>query len=140
MKAPVSSFSRIGLPLLAITPLVLGGCGSMAVTQTEEVPYRQSVEQVCKSDLEKYCAKIEPGQGRIERCFAAHHDQLTLDCRMLIQSPEESARTCKGDAAKFCAGVKPGDSRILDCLEANREQLTPECRSVVKLQLMDWEA
>ena len=139
MTAPLFMLSRTSLPLLAIIPLVLGGCGSTGVAKTEEVPYRQSVEQVCKSDVEKYCAKVEPGQGRMKQCFDAHKDKLTLDCRMLMQSPEESARTCEGDVAKFCAKVKPGDGRILDCLEAKREQLTPECRSVVKLQLMDWD-
>ena len=139
MKAPVFILSHAGLPLLAIILWVLGGCGSTGVVQTEEAPYRQSVEQVCKTDLEKYCAKVKPGQDRIKRCFATHQDKLTLDCRMLFQSPEESARTCKGDVARFCAQVKPGDGRVLACLEANREQLTPECRSVVKLQLMDWD-
>ena len=90
--------------------------------------------------MEKYSAKVDPGQGRMKQCFDTHKDTLPLDCRMLMQSPEESARTCQGDVAKFCAKVKPGDGRILDCLEAKREQLTPECRSVVKLQLMDWDA
>ena len=140
MKGPVFLLSHAVLPLLAIIPIVLGGCSSTGVVQTKEAPYQQSVEQVCKSDLEKYCAKVKPGQDRIKRCFAAHQDKLTLDCRMLLQSPEESARTCKGDVAKFCAEIKPGDGRVLDCLEAKREQLTPECRSVVKLQLMDWDA
>lgn len=132
--------NRAGPLLLAIIPLVLGGCGSTGMTQTKEGPYRQSIEQICKSDVEKYCAKVDPGQGRMKQCFDTHKDKLTLDCRMLMQSPEESARTCQGDVAKFCAKVKPGDGRILDCLEAKREQLTPECRSVVKLQLMDWDA
>lgn len=140
MKAPVFMLNRAGPLLLAIIPLVLGGCGSTGMTQTEEGPYRQSIEQICKSDVEKYCAKVDPGQGRMKQCFDTHKDKLTLDCRMLMQSPEESARTCQGDVAKFCAKVKPGDGRILDCLEAKREQLTPECRSVVKLQLMDWDA
>jgi len=131
---------RAGLPLLATILLILGGCGSTTEARKAKAPYRQSVEQVCQSDLEKYGPHVKFGQARMKPCFNAHKDGLTLDCGMIMQTPKDSAHTPEGDVARFCAEVKPGDGQVIGCLEAKREQLTPECRRVVKRQLMDWEA
>jgi hypothetical protein len=37
--------------------------------------------QACKSDIEKACKTIPPGQGRVLSCLKGREDQLTPECR-----------------------------------------------------------
>ncbi len=38
------------------------------------------VKQACTADIEKFCRGIEPGEGRIARCFEEHAPELSPAC------------------------------------------------------------
>lgn len=49
---------------------------------------RQDVEAIfvsCYEDQKKYCADIEPGQGRVMRCMREHREQLSDKCRSEVE-------------------------------------------------------
>lgn len=40
----------------------------------------------CKADFEKYCPGVQPGGGRIVECLSAHLDELTPQCRSVVEA------------------------------------------------------
>lgn len=54
-----------------------------AITQV-----RQDAEAIfvsCHEDQNKFCADVEPGQGRIMRCMREHREQLSDQCRSEVE-------------------------------------------------------
>ena len=89
-------------------------------------------EHPCKADVEKFCAGLQPGQGRIVQCLAQHEADLSPECRQKRDSfreqMEEVRAACEGDVKKFCAGVQPGGGRIARCLQQHTNELSDACR------------
>jgi hypothetical protein len=44
---------------------------------------------VCRDDVQKLCAGIERGGGRIRDCLASQKDKLSEDCRKRIERRSE---------------------------------------------------
>ena len=40
----------------------------------------------CKPDFQKLCGDIKPGGGRIMECLGSKYDQLSEDCKKLVDS------------------------------------------------------
>jgi golgi apparatus protein 1 len=37
--------------------------------------------EACRGDVDKICAKVEAGEGRVHECLREHRGQLTEPCR-----------------------------------------------------------
>lgn len=49
---------------------------------------RQAVN-ACRSDIDKLCAKTQPGQGRIAACLAANKTSVSQSCVQAVQTLQE---------------------------------------------------
>jgi hypothetical protein len=45
---------------------------------------RAAIKKACKADVEKNCANIEPGGGRIEACLKDHFADVSDGCKETI--------------------------------------------------------
>ena len=45
---------------------------------------REAIDS-CKSDTQKFCANVKPGQGRVAACLKAHEDRLSPECRKTFE-------------------------------------------------------
>lgn len=63
----------------------LGGMGRQAGSETD----------ACRADMQKYCAGIEPGQGRIRACLREHINQVAEECKIVLMAsaPPPTAAT-----------------------------------------------
>ncbi len=55
----------------------------------------EEAKQICSKDIEKFCAGVKPGGGRLIKCLKPHMDELTPACREELQS-----FAAKGSAVK----------------------------------------
>ncbi len=89
----------------------------------------QNVSKACKSDFEKLCPGVEPGQGRILACLNGKTDQLSQGCKDDVSKRLTSLyKACRPDAQKLCAGTEMGGGKILQCLADNESSLSKSCK------------
>lgn len=43
--------------------------------------HHKEVKEACHEDVEKLCAAVEPGKGRIKKCMLEKKDQLSEGCK-----------------------------------------------------------
>jgi hypothetical protein len=55
----------------------------------------EEAKHICAKDIEKFCAGVKPGGGRLIKCLKPHIDELTPACREELKS-----FTAKGAAVK----------------------------------------
>ncbi len=41
----------------------------------------EEAKQACAKDIEKFCADVTPGGGRLMKCLKPHLNELTPECR-----------------------------------------------------------
>jgi len=90
----------------------------------------------CKADVDKFCAQVKPGGGRIVQCLKQNEAQLSDSCkeRMKMAQAEmkEIKDACADDVQQYCAGMKPGGGRIAHCLKAHQDKLSAECKTALE--------
>jgi hypothetical protein len=121
---------------LAILPLLITGA-------TAGQDLVETVSNGCKMEIEKYCAQVTPGEGRVLACLFAHEDKLTAKCEYALYDAAVQleravaalsyvANECDADLEKFCGSIAPGEGRLLECLEKHDKQVSGRCKAAVK--------
>jgi hypothetical protein len=68
---------------------ITDGCGSVldeVVLQTElSADNLREAGNACRSDINKFCANIQPGQGRITTCLTANKTAVSASCGEAVQ-------------------------------------------------------
>jgi hypothetical protein len=90
----------------------------------------------CKGDIEKFCAGIEKGEGRIMKCLHDKRDQISEECKAQAEKMKEAMsdirEACQEDVVKFCSEVKPGKARIMNCMKEHKADLSDGCKAVME--------
>ena len=85
----------------------------------------------CAADIEKFCANVPTGGGRIQACLKEHEKELSPECGARHDDLEKDmgrlAASCRYDISRFCWDVSPGRGRVARCLERHRSDLSPVC-------------
>jgi uncharacterized membrane protein len=63
---------------IAATALALSTGGAMAQTAAER--------EACQADYEKFCPGVQQGGGRVLECLSKHLDQLTPQCKSVVEA------------------------------------------------------
>lgn len=97
-----------------------------------------TVKNGCKTELESYCAKVTPGQGRVIACLYAYGDKLSGRCEYALYDAAAQlervvaaltyvANECDEDIDEFCDKVEAGEGRIATCLKENSSKISKRC-------------
>lgn len=93
----------------------------------------QAFADPCREDVQRLCADITPGDGRIVACLKSKEDKLSPACKARFDEGkkrlEQARQACAGDVQKFCKDVQAGQGRLLTCLKNNYEGLSQECKN-----------
>jgi hypothetical protein len=93
-------------------------------------------DRPCRADIEKFCADVKPGGGRVAECLRKHHTELSPACKARGQEVRERVHeiheACQDDAAKYCKEVKPGEERIHACLQKHDKDVSAACKAAMK--------
>jgi hypothetical protein len=101
------------------------------------------VAQACQADMDKYCANVTPGEGRLLNCAAAYRDQLSDQCTgaivaaaMIIEDitylAVDVAQACETELDTWCGDVEVGEGRVLACLDEHDDELSEACDDVLE--------
>ena len=98
----------------------------------------------CRGDVQRFCAGIELGGGRIVRCLEDNAAKLSAGCKQAIgasgaatgatQAGGESggAKTaCRGDAMRFCSDAIGDQEKMKRCLQSHAAQLSDGCKTAI---------
>ncbi len=50
----------------------------------------QALRTYCKADVERLCANVQPGEGRIKACLMANKEQMSVGCAQALQKLKQS--------------------------------------------------
>jgi hypothetical protein len=64
---------------MKILTLLLGTATLLAVTPASAQDAR-TIARACAGDIERLCAGVPPGEGRIKACIKAHITELSAPC------------------------------------------------------------
>ena len=133
-----TAFGRQPGPLARVALLALGACalalGMANAGETDAVEGRRErggkLGSACQADLEKLCPDVEAGRVRVE-CLWNHQDDLSSECRALIEEKREGARAHEGSCREEMRALCPdasGRDEMRQCMSEKREELSEECR------------
>ena len=122
--------------VLAILPLGISAANA-------EQNLVETVANGCKTEIEKYCAQVTPGEGRVLACLYSHGDKLSAKCEYALYDAAVQleravaalsyvANECDADLDKFCQSVAPGEGRLIQCLEKNEKNVSARCNNALK--------
>jgi Golgi apparatus protein 1 len=95
------------------------------------------VEDACAADIDFFCGKVTPGEGRLALCMRAHEDQLSRGCRFGVyrvarnigQFAQRTAEACWQEVRALC-----GDAdRIGPCVAQKKGSLSPSCADITTM-------
>jgi hypothetical protein len=103
----------------------------------------KSVEDGCKAEMDKYCAMVTPGEGRVLACLFSYQDKLSNKCEYALYDAAVQleravaaltyvANECDDDLEEFCSTVAPGDGRLKECIDKNIAKVSDRCKSAMK--------
>jgi len=76
---------RIALCLMAHEDKISDGCFGAVFDAADDIELAMNkilrAAEVCDSDIEKVCGKVEPGEGRIAQCLVKNKAKLTSACQ-----------------------------------------------------------
>jgi Cysteine rich repeat len=124
---------------LGVYLFILGGLLLLVAPAMAQQNLIETVANGCKAEIEKYCASVTPGEGRMLACLYAHEDKLSGRCEFALYDASVrlerataalsyAANECSADIKKFCGRVETGEGRILECLQKNDAQVSNRCK------------
>ena len=113
---------------------------------------RADIMTTCPSEISRYCADVQKGEGRIVACLVGQMGKLGGACRADVEAQGPMApgfvrvifnpafraslpEACTQPAAQLCRGMKPGDGRVFACLYARSDRVPKACSAAAQVAL-----
>jgi Cysteine rich repeat len=98
----------------------------------------QAIEGACAADVNKFCANVTRGEGRVLVCMQAHDDQLSRGCQMslyrasrnlerALNRVERIADACGNELEAQCGNA----DRIGQCVMEKAASFSQPCQNVI---------
>ena len=118
-----------------VTTMVLTVSAAVAQTGgTVRDPGGAKLRAACVYDLQRFCANVQPGGGRLVQCLSSHTPELSEACGTMIANARGGTKlraACGDDLQRFCADVRPGGGRLVQCLSSHAPEVSPACGNTI---------
>lgn len=115
--------------------------GTSAIAGNDDLV--QIVQDGCKAELDKYCAMVTPGEGRVLACLFSYQDKLSNRCEYALYDAAAQleravaaltyvVNECHKDLDKFCSAVHPGEGRLKECIDKNKDKVSDRCKRAME--------
>jgi hypothetical protein len=123
---------KLGIYVTVIAALAIAASPALKAQDMPEAQDMPSPGKPCKSDREKFCPGLKPGDGKLGPCMKEHAAELSPECAAAAEAGKAIRANCKADIAKFCADAPKERGAIGKCLESHESELEPACGDAVK--------
>ena len=105
-----------------------------------QAPARGRLAAACRGDVQRLCAGLAPGRGRIARCLEEHATELSEPCRQAMaalrarrgRGPTGAARSmCRNDVMRLCPDAVGDMEKIRQCLRTHSAGLSDGCKNAL---------
>jgi hypothetical protein len=103
----------------------------LALTPVGAMTQQSAVHQACAVEIERHCAGVQPGDGRIRACVKEHFTEFSEPCKQALLSSVAVVKACKADVHHTCAGVQPGSGRIQACMKDHFAEYSEPCKQAI---------
>jgi hypothetical protein len=122
-------------------PMRLPGLLASVLVLVSAAAVRADDASPCRADVERLCAGVQRGEGRLRSCVRSHLSELSAACREHLEHVEQSFRSgfaprlilaCKVELETLCKDVEPGGGRWRRCLGENTGRLSEPCQRLLE--------
>ena len=101
----------------------------------------------CAGDVQKFCAGVNRGQGRVFTCLRSNREKLSKPCgdylsaklRGVTSSFISFRSSCGDDYSRFCRDVTRGEGRVIRCLWSHESEISADCkRQITPFRLFEY--
>ena len=103
----------------------------LALTRVGAMAQQSAVRQACAVEIERHCAGVQPGDGRMRACVKEHFTEFSESCKQALLSSVAVVKACKTDVQQTCSGVQPGGGRIQACMKDHFADYSEPCRQAI---------
>ena len=98
----------------------------------------QIVKVACSDEIDDFCGKVTPGEGRLAFCIRAHEDQLGRTCQSTLRrvalnvrrSLNQIAEACWKEVRSLC-GDTDKLGKLGQCVAQKKGSLSASCETIV---------
>ena len=90
-----------------------------------------AVRQACGAEIQRHCAGLQPGEGRIRACVAEHFAEFSEPCKQALLNSVAVVKACKAEVQRTCPGVQPGGGRIQACMKEHFAEYSEPCKQAI---------
>ncbi len=134
--------------ILVVFALTISPSFSQAQTNVSKQVIEKAEAAISKirkayaADINSFCSKVTPGEGRLALCMLAHEDKVSDGCfasvfdvadtiDLALSNISRAADVCEKEIDTHCANVEPGQGRVAQCLIDKKSELSSACRGEV---------
>lgn len=63
-----------------------------ALSVTPAMAQDNELVKYCKSDIQRLCKNVKPGDGRLLGCLKSHQKEMTVGCAQALQKMQKAAK------------------------------------------------
>ena len=132
------------LSFLGAAPVVVL-LGLYGDASAQSIGYADAIDRfaiACSNDIQKHCAKLDLGGGRIAQCLDQNRAKVSASCTATAgalasllatraQARASVLRLCDVDIRRLCQGIEPGDGNLMECFYKAKQNVSSQCRQAV---------